>query len=153
MVDIFVVSDYCGNSEKKQKEKLEQATIRVGEITSKVNILNEMIQIKVDTTKTTSVQLTELHDKFKLLSDEKYKGAKLDPTIIKDDAIRKLEDKRFNRRIAYAFATVGIYAVVRGYKLGTFEFWKSQHKVLEEKINKVDKDLAPPLPPKPKNKG
>jgi hypothetical protein len=28
MVDIFVVSDYCGNSEKKQKEKLEDEKSR-----------------------------------------------------------------------------------------------------------------------------
>lgn len=58
-------------------------------------------------------------------------------------------DAKFKRRVALAFVSVGITALVRGYRLGTFQFWKSHKEVLAKKAAAIEKEL-PTKPIKPK---
>lgn len=86
-------------------------------------------------------QLTAFQKQFEAFS-ERFKP-------MYDDMAMCQADAKFKRRVVLAFATVGIYALVRGYRLGTHQFWKSHKEVLAKKAAAIEKEL-PTKPIKPK---
>jgi|GEM_PF-4039332 len=109
---------------------------RSGEINNqKLNVLNEMIATVEDRTQQRpDNQIIKFHQQFEHFSNTFKKTDKTETSIA---------DEKFKYRIIKALGTLGIYAVIRGYQLGTFKFWKSYKDVFKNNINQIEKKFSP----------
>ncbi|WP_058473356.1 hypothetical protein [Legionella quateirensis] len=129
---IKIIKEQCGLYQKHlnditQEKQAAHNAERIQRAKNKLSDLHNML--KFDETKNPSEQLMEFNTQFELF---KKRYAAADPVIEDEKA-----NKRFWRRIGYALLTVGIYAIMRGTQLGTFQFWKSHKDVLRDKVEEA----------------
>lgn len=110
-----------------QEEKHTDNVKRIQRANDKLADFQGMLEF--DENQNHSEQLLAFNSKSQLF---KQKYTNPDP----DAAIEKA-NRQFWRRIAYAFLTAGIYAIVRGTHLGTCQFWKSHKAVFSETVEKT----------------
>lgn len=116
-----------------QEEKMTHNVARIQRAQNKLSDLQGML--KFDEFQNPSEQLIEFNAKFRTFQK----------TYANSDSNSDNEkaNKRFWRRIAYALFTVGIYAIVRGAHLGTFQFWKSHKEVLQDTVKETSSVIRP----------